>query len=62
MRVLYSLVVCCAVVWRDGGEGDVVAEGAVGNVTVQSAPNIHTHTHTHTFICENMTFFALSKM
>ncbi len=48
MRVLYSLVVCCAVVWRDGGEGDVVAEGPVGNVTVQSAPNIHTHTHTHT--------------
>ncbi len=45
MRVLYSLVVCCAVVWRDGGEGDVVAEGAVGNVTAQSAPNIHTHTH-----------------
>ncbi len=50
MRVLYSLVVCCAVVWWDGGVGDVVAEGAVGIVTAQSAPNIHTYTHTHFYL------------
>lgn len=39
---MYSLVVCCAAVWRDGGEGGVVAAGAVPD---QSAPNIQTCTH-----------------
>lgn len=47
---MYSLVVCCAAVWRDGGEGGVVAAGAVGRVPAQSAPNIQTRTH---FIYKN---------